>query len=1072
MKKQIMPKEIIRKITLFPVCLLLALTMMPQIVFAADEEAGTETKTEAVDPIEDADKYSAIVYDNANGFPTSVANDMVQTKEGFLWIASYSGLIRYDGNDFERVDSDENLNSIGCMFVDSKDRLWVGTNENGIAVMENGEFRWWNEEEGLVSSKVRDIAEGKNGTIYAGTISGISMITPNGKVKNLKQSKIANAYIEEMETGKDGVIYCVTNEGDFFSLLGSNLRAYLNHTQANIKGINCVLPDLEDPGMIYVGTEDSEVYRCKSKGNPTPDETIDISPLSGVINLQWIDDKIWVLANNGIGIIDEDGFHNLEDFPFHSSIVSAMEDYQGNLWFASSRQGIMKLAPNRFSNLFDKYDVPQQVVNCTRSVEDTLFVGTETGLVVLGKDGPVTSVPVNSARYASGGSFEADNLITLLEDVRIRSIIKDSKDRLWISTWQSFGLLRYDHGELTVFNEDAGLPSDRIRVVHETPDGKILVANTGGVSVIEGDQVTGCYDQSDGIAMSETLTVATAPNGDILVGSNGGGIYVIGKDGTRCINKKEGLSSGVVMRIYYDDKRKLFWLITGNSISYMTTDYEVTTIDGFPYPDNLDMYENERGEMWVLSSDGIYVTPTENLIKNDNIQCTHYGIPNGLPGITVSNSYSELTGKGNLYIAGNNGVFMVNIDEPMKDFKEIKQAVPYISADDQRIYPDEDGTFNVPSGVKKLTVYGFVFDYSLTDPLVTCQLKGFDRYPMTFRQSELHPIVYTNLSGGTYSYEMKLKDEAGNYIKMLAVTIKKTRAFYESVWFYILAAVALMAIMFLVSNLYIKRKMRRLEAEHLVKVERDRVNGELQMANRIQMGFLPHEFPPFPDRHEFDLYASMDPAREVGGDFYDYFLIDDDHLCLVIADVSGKGVPASLYMMNSKVVLQTVARTGVPVEEILTRVNDMLCSNNPLEMFITAWVGILELSTGKLTASNAGHEYPVLTGPDGKFEMLEDKHGLVLGGMEGMKYQSYELQLQPGDKLFVYTDGLPEATDVNLKMFGKDRMLDALNQDPDVSPQQLLKNVRAAVDDFVKEAEQFDDLTMLCLHYNGNQAKE
>ena len=258
--------------------------------------------------------------------------------------------------------------------------------------------------------------------------------------------------------------------------------------------------------------------------------------------------------------------------------------------------------------------------------------------------------------------------------------------------------------------------------------------------------------------------------------------------------------------------------------------------------------------------------------------------------------------------------------------------------------------------------------------------------------------------------------------------------------------------------------MGRMES---ITAERERITTELALATRLQAAFLPHDFPPFPDRPEFELYASMDPAREVGGDFYDYYLIDEDHLCLVMADVSGKGVPAALFMMVCKIILQSCAMLGRSAAETLAKTNEAICSNNQEEMFVTVWLGILEISTGRLTAANAGHEYPVLKRPDGSFELLKDKHGLVIGVMDSAKYREYELTLEPGAKLFLYTDGVPEATNAEERMFGMERMLRALNTEPEAAPARILQNVSAAVTDFVKDAEQFDDLTMLCMEYRG-----
>ena len=269
-----------------------------------------------------------------------------------------------------------------------------------------------------------------------------------------------------------------------------------------------------------------------------------------------------------------------------------------------------------------------------------------------------------------------------------------------------------------------------------------------------------------------------------------------------------------------------------------------------------------------------------------------------------------------------------------------------------------------------------------------------------------------------------------------------------------------------------KRVKDYIKEVQTVTAEKERIGTELSLATRIQADMLPNIYPAFPERSEFDIYATMTPAKEVGGDFYDFFLVDDDHLCMVMADVSGKGVPAALFMMASKIILANNAMLGKSPAQILSDTNAAICANNREEMFVTVWLGILEISTGKITAANAGHEYPAIRYADGNFELYKDKHGFVIGGMEGVKYKEYELQLAYGARLFVYTDGVAEATNAENELFGTDRMIEALNINPGVKPKEILSNVRSAVDGFVKEAEQFDDLTMLCMEYIGNPDKE
>ena len=289
------------------------------------------------------------------------------------------------------------------------------------------------------------------------------------------------------------------------------------------------------------------------------------------------------------------------------------------------------------------------------------------------------------------------------------------------------------------------------------------------------------------------------------------------------------------------------------------------------------------------------------------------------------------------------------------------------------------------------------------------------------------------------------------------------QGFTYGIQFIILATVASAVFMF---SVIVQNLNEKYEAQQK---ENSRIETELTMASSIQADMLPNIYPAFPERPDFDIYASMDPAKEVGGDFYDFFLIDDDHLCLVMADVSGKGVPAALFMMASRIIIANNAMMGKSPAQILTDTNAAVCANNKEEMFVTVWLGILELSTGKLTAANAGHEFPVLKLANGKYILYKDKHGFVIGGMDGMRYKEYEIQLQPGAKIFLYTDGVPEATDADGELFGTERMLEALNSDQTASPEQVLKNVRGCVDAFVKEAEQFDDLTMLCVEYKGDR---
>ena len=252
-----------------------------------------------------------------------------------------------------------------------------------------------------------------------------------------------------------------------------------------------------------------------------------------------------------------------------------------------------------------------------------------------------------------------------------------------------------------------------------------------------------------------------------------------------------------------------------------------------------------------------------------------------------------------------------------------------------------------------------------------------------------------------------------------------------------------------------------------VTAEKERIGAELDIAKNIQASMLPCIFPAFPERREFDIYATMDPAKEVGGDFYDFFMVDERHLAIVMADVSGKGVPAALFMVIGKTLINDHTVPGKDLGEVFAEVNNMLCESNSEGLFITAFEGVLDLATGEFYFVNAGHEMPFILKAGGEFEPFKIRPGFVLAGMENMKYRAGSITLGAGDKIFQYTDGVTEATNSENKLYGMDRLKAALNSVKDAAPAEILGEVKADIDKFVSGAPQFDDITMLCLEYKA-----
>lgn len=787
-EKHATEKKLIKSVlaTFVVFCVLFSLS----VPLFADQGEGVNV----VDPIENVEGCSAFLYDNTKGLPTSEANAIAETSDGFIWIGSYGGLIRYDGNTFERFDSTTGIASVVSLFVDSREYLWIGTNDHGAAVIDRvGNITMFVKEDGIPSASVRAFTEDASGNIYMATTKGVAVVDTENHLTVIDDPMIENEYIRQLDTGADGIVYGLTQDGDVFALDDGSVKSFYSSEELGFVDmtIRALHADPGNPGYLYLGNDRTKIfYGSLATGFPGK-EAIVVNPLYMINSITNIGDDLWICANNGIGVYRDGEVELLENVPMTSNVECAMCDYQGNLWFTSSRQGVMKVVPDQFTDIYEKYSITREVVNTTCSFDGQLYMGKDSGLSVGSIDGNVEKIPLNSAVTASGKNLGNKELLSMLDGVRIRSIIKDSKDRLWIATFDKLGLIRYDHGDVLAFTADDGMPSSRMRAICERSDGSVAVACTGGVVIIRDDKIEKVYGSDSGISNIEILTVSEGANGDILAGTDGGGIYVIGKSGITNIDTGDGLYSDIIMRIKKDIKRDVYWIVTSNSLAYMTPDYEVHTIKNFPYSNNFDLYENSLGEIWILSSNGIYVVTADDLIANEIINPVFYGIDNGLPIIATSNSYSCVTDEGVLYLAGTTGVAKVNIEKPFENVDKIKMSVPYVDADGVKIYPDDSGVITIPHNATKVTIYPYICTYTLMNPKVSYYLEGFDTEQKIVKRTELTSIDYTNLKGGNYKFKMTISDSMGHGNNEYVIKIVKQRTVFEMLWFHVLMFVVI-----------------------------------------------------------------------------------------------------------------------------------------------------------------------------------------------------------------------------------------------------------------------------------------
>ena len=803
-------KKSILRITASFLCVLLFVTLLSSgsySVLADGNDNSTETK---VDPVHSSDGYSAVLYDNNSGLPTSEANAIAQTEEGFIWVGSYGGLIRYDGNSFVNLSTDAGISSVVSLFVDSSNRLWIGTNDSGVSVMSRGKFRRFNRNDGLRSLSVRTICEDKEGNILLGTTEGIVYIDKHMSLHKIEGEQIAEKSIRKLKLSNDGTVYGITLDGCIFTVKDQKLVDFYSESDlTGIKDARAFLPDEQNPGYIYIGDSVSTIYYGSFiDGKFSLSRRFLTGALTCINEIENYNGYMWACTDKGIGYFTDYDFTPIEDVPMTSSVETMMLDHNRNLWYASSQQGVMKVVPNQFTDIFNKYKIPAGVVYSTCVSDDSLYIGTKNeGLIVIKAGKVLDSLPVKD------GDDDKD-LIKMLAEVKIRSIDKDSKGNLWFSTFSDYGLICYKDGKITKIRESEGLPSDRVRTVFERSDGALMVCCTGGLAILQNGKVTRVYNEKDGITNTEILSASQMENGDMVIGTDGGGIYVITDSGILTVNVDKGLSSDVVMRVKKDLKRNIIWVVTSNSIGYLNSDYDPTTIKSFPYLNNFDLYQNKNDEMWVLSSNGIYVAKTEDVLKEKQFRYQYYGIHNGLPCISTSNSYSALTEDGFLYMSCTSGVIRVNVDKNVENINTYKATVPFVEADGILIYPNDDGSFTINASTHKLTVYSYVFNYSLINPDVTYQLVGFDQSSVTVARSNLQPVDYTNLKGGKYYFKMHITDPHSGLSHEISVPIVKEQLLHERLWFNVILILLVGAVLYLLVKIYIDRRTKKLVAKN------------------------------------------------------------------------------------------------------------------------------------------------------------------------------------------------------------------------------------------------------------------
>ncbi len=735
--------------------------------------AGSTMHVSAAEDKTDYDVYLKKIYTNEDGLLSGEANDIEQTKDGKLWMATYAGLYKYDGSKFKLFNDLPTVKSVICLHADGEGRLWVGTNDNGISILIGEQVvSSIDETEGLLSNSIKDITSDSYGNYYIGTADGMSIVTLNGGVRVIKNyEQIKNAY--HMAADHDGNVVVSTDRGEVFWLRNGELvQSYTDVIQqGNIRAV-CFIED----GRLLMGSTANTIYEFKVENNlPQLQRKEQLDGIETVNSFYVSGNEssdIFVCAENGIAVLHSDyTFDKLKTDEFSSTIYSMLIDYQGNLWFCSSRKGLLKMSKSPFQELFTQTGLDAGVVNTTQKWNDMLLCGTDNGLVIINE---------------SDNTAVENELTDIFAGTRIRCVKEDSKGNLWIATVGS-GICRIDADiqdgyKMKMFTEADGTSGMRFRSILEAEDGRIIVSGDYGITVINGDTVEEVYTRNDGFINEKSLCTLEY-KGSIYVGSDGGGISIIKDDKvTGHIEKKDGLSSDVILRMVYEPESDGMFIVTSNGLCYMNSDGELSCLDKFPYSNNYDIIIRD-GVCWVLGSAGIYIGKASDIIENVRTEYPILDTKKGLRSSLTANAWSCMDGD-ELYLCSGTGAIKINISDYDTAAKSYRLLLESVDVDGTQYKISRSDVLRLPSDTARITFEPEILNYSVYDPYISYYLEGYDSEKTECQLSEFGKISYSDLNSGSYVLHISILDGLdGSVMEGASFTIEKEMEMYQHAWF-------------------------------------------------------------------------------------------------------------------------------------------------------------------------------------------------------------------------------------------------------------------------------------------------
>ena len=697
----------------------------------------------------DYNDYVQSIYSSNNGLPCGEANDIAQTNDGVLWIGTYAGLYRYNGREFRWVDNYESVKNVNCLYVDEEGRLWIGTNDNGLSIMIREKIvNVLDQSSGLPSNSVRSIVRASDGYYYIGTTNSMLVVTMNNGLKaanTLDEVK----YADSIAADQNGHVAAVTSDGNLFLMENGKILDSLKLPDEE-ELFNCCV--FSSDGKLKVGSSADHIYTYDISGDKFKQQhETTLDGVSSINDLSYLSNgTLFVSADNGVSYVDDTGYHPLNTNEFDNSIDNMLCDYQGNLWFTSSRLGLLRLSKSPFKDVYGSIGMERRVVNAVVSWQNSYYIGTDTGLDVVDK---------NCRKQIFNELTEA------LDGKRIRCMYVDNEDHLWVCTYGS-GLLEYSaNGESWQYNSESGSFGNRARIVTGLSDGTILAAGDTGISFIRNHKIIQTIRDADGLINSVILTITERDDGSILAGTDGDGIAVI-KDGKiqKMLTRDDGLSSGVILRTVKDPKSEGVFIVTSNSLCYLDPDGVIRILDKFPYFNNYDIWVKDEDTLFVMSSAGIYVVERDELVEGGEIAWELLDAKRGLGTSLTANSWNYYNGSNELFLPCDMGVYIIDVDKYNSDVRSYRMQLASVRLDNALQPLPRTGVITVGRSVKRVELGPEILNYTIQEPNVGYYLEGYDTQWTTVPQNSLSSIIYGNLPSGEYTFHLAIIDSAGEKV--------------------------------------------------------------------------------------------------------------------------------------------------------------------------------------------------------------------------------------------------------------------------------------------------------------------